>query len=103
MKEPRRIDGPITQAADDLEALLWRLATTLNVAHTEAKLFFQRQLENYEILENRVRQIRELLPKKVSGDESLLGPSLKKDAKPAKRRPRGQKLLQNGERPDDAK
>ena len=79
MKEPRRIDAPHYQAADDLEAhgcrrrgqrpsfrnkccdTVWRLATTLNVAHTEAKLAFQRQLENYEILENRVRQTRELM------------------------------------------
>ena len=99
MKELRRIDAPITQAADDLAALLWRLATTLKVAHTEAKLAFQRQLENYEILENRVRQIRELLPKNVSPGEFPLLPKPRKNVKPAKRKPRGQKLLQNSERP----
>lgn len=101
MKTPRRIDAPITQAADNLEALLWRLATTVKVAHAESKSAFQRQLENYEILENRIRQIRDLLPKTVSGGEFPLRPAPKKAIGTVKRRPRGQKLLQNGERSNE--
>jgi hypothetical protein len=60
----RKIDQKITQA-DDPADLLWHLQVTLNVAHQEAKLAFQRQLENYEILETRIKQIRDALPKPV--------------------------------------
>jgi len=64
MKTPRKIDQPITQTSDP-RLLLGRLLTTLNVAHTEARLAFQRQLEHFEILEHRVRQVIDALPKPV--------------------------------------
>jgi hypothetical protein len=65
----RKIDQKITQAQDP-EVLLWHLQKTLNVAHTEAKLAFQRQLENYEILANRIQQIRDAFPKHAYGLET---------------------------------
>jgi hypothetical protein len=64
MKRPRRIDQPITQATST-EELLWHFETTLKVAKTEAELAFQRQLENYEILLNRIQQIRDSLPRQA--------------------------------------
>jgi hypothetical protein len=67
MKTPRRVDQQITQVSD-LESLLGRFEMTLNVAWTEARLSFQRQLEHYEILSNRIRKIRATLPRSVPGD-----------------------------------
>jgi len=66
MKTPRRVDQPITQVSD-IETLLGRFETTLNVAWTEARISFQRQLEHYEILSNRIKQIRSELPRSVPG------------------------------------
>jgi hypothetical protein len=64
MKAPRKIDQPITQT-DEPDQLLRHLQMTLEAAHTEARLAFQRQLEHYEILAHRIKQIRDALPKRV--------------------------------------
>ena len=98
MKTPRKIDQPITQVQDTL-ALLERFEMTLNAAYAEAKLVFQRQLENYEILSYRIRQIKESLPKIAKEVDSFATSGTIR--KPRKKRARVI-LLDNGMDPQPA-
>jgi hypothetical protein len=100
MKQPRRIDAPITQDPENVLNLINTFARTLTVVRTEATMALndivrsyqfqtkeiQRILENYEILANRLEQIRALLPKDVTIREKAL-PAPKKNASQAQKRP----------------